>query len=306
MLLATSVTNPALGMDMPTNVSVDKLALVWRYPAAMMHCILGKVQQFIQGNQFGYHVPKNPAGAQARLRLMLLHADLGFTGEFADVRFCLTTPSKGTPHSHVRVEWNPAKAGSSATAYLLDDLATFLPHTNLMAEAYVTRIDLAVDVPGIRCAQLAAQRTSNHKNAQVFVGAKGEVNSIRIGARGSSAKTGTFLRVYDKPLPDYEDEMGVRAEIEVSRSGHLAAIGQVDPVRQIPPLPVPPRRGHGLFACFVSAARERGVKRALALLSSDKALAADFQAILDQCPAPWWDAATLLDQSQRPDRRGVC
>ena len=45
------------------------------------------------------------------------------------------------------------------------------------------------------------------------------------GARGSSAKVGTFLRVYDK-APDYQDEMGVRAEIEVSRSGPLAAIDQ--------------------------------------------------------------------------------
>jgi hypothetical protein len=85
------------------------------------------------------------------------------------------------------------------------------------------------------------------------------------GARGSSAKVGTFLRVYDK-APDYQDEMGVRAEIEVSRSGPLAAIDQ------------------------------EGDKRAMALLSTDKALAAEFQAILDQSSAPWWDPATLWDR----------
>jgi hypothetical protein len=56
--------------------------------------------------------------------------------------------------------------------------------------------------------------------------------------------------------------MGVRAEIEVSRLG--------------------------LFACFVSADSERGVNRALALLSPDKVLAAEFQAILAQCSAPWY------------------
>jgi hypothetical protein len=175
MLAATttvSVTNPAMSLGIPTTVSVDKLTLLWRYPTEMMHCILSKVQQFIQGNQFGYHVPKNPAGAQARLRLMLLDEDCEFTREFADLRFCLTTPAKGIPHSCVRVEWNSAKAGSLATAFLLDDLKLFLPDSNLMANAYVTRIDLAVDVPGIRCAQLAAQRNSNHKKAQVFVNAK--------------------------------------------------------------------------------------------------------------------------------------
>jgi hypothetical protein len=31
----------------------------------------------------------------------------------------------------------------------------------------------------------------------------------------------------------------------------------------------------------------------MGLLSTDKALAAEFQAIIDQCPAPCWDAATL-------------
>jgi hypothetical protein len=61
--------------------------------------------------------------------------------------------------------------------------------------------------------------------------------------------------------------MGIRAEIEVSR--------------------------HGLFACFVSAAREKGVQRAMTSLSTDEALAAGFQAILDQCRAPWWNPDLL-------------
>lgn len=36
----------------------------------------------------------------------------------------------------------------------------------------------------------------------------------------------------------------------------------------------------------------------MALLSTDKALAAEFQAVLDQCPAPWWDPATLWNRAK--------
>jgi hypothetical protein len=289
-------------MEMPTKVSVDKITLLWRYPAEMMHSILAKAQKFIQdGAAIGYHVPSNRAGAQARLLMMLLDEDFELSGEFADLRFCVTTPVKVTPHNHVRVEWNPAKAGPIATAHILEDLKLFLPdgESDLLAQAFVTRIDLAVDVPGIRCSQLAAQRTSNHKNAQVFVGPKGEVNSIRIGARGSSAKIGTFLRVYDKPLPDFDGEMGVRAEIELSRSGFLAGVHQIDnPFAKFRLYQFPPDVDQGLFACFVSAAREKGVKRAMALLSNAKNHAAEFQAIVDQCSAPWWNPDPLWQQAK--------
>jgi hypothetical protein len=44
---------------------------------------------------------------------------------------------------------------------------------------------------------------------------------------GFSAKTSTMLRVCDKRLPAYADAVGVRAEIEVSRSAWVAAIDQV-------------------------------------------------------------------------------
>ena len=54
----------------------------------------------------------------------------------------------------------------------------------------------------------------------------------------------------------------------------------------------------GLFACFVSAARERGVKRAMALLSNAKNHAAEFQAIVDQCSAPWWNPDPLWQQAK--------
>jgi len=39
------------------------------------------------------------------------------------------------------------------------------------------------------------------------------------------------------------------------------------------------------------------VKR-LSMLSNDKALAAEFQAIVDQSVAPWWDPATLWDRAR--------
>ena len=112
-----------------------------------------------------------------------------------------------------------------------------------------------------------------------------------------SAKVGTCLRVYDKP-PDYQDEMGGRAEIEVSRSGPLAAIDQVEnPFAKFCIYQFPPHINQGRFGCFIRAIREKGVKRAVALLSTDKSLAAEFQAILDQCPAAWWDPTSGLGRA---------
>lgn len=88
----------------------------------------------------------------------------------------------------MRIEWNPAKASSAATGYILDELATFLPETQdeLRSKAYVTRIDLAVDVPGISSRDLAAQRTSHPKKAEVFINAD-RVNPSRAGTRGLTA-----------------------------------------------------------------------------------------------------------------------
>ena len=88
--------------------------------------------------------------------------------------------------------------------------------------------------------------------------------------------------------------MGVRAEVEVSRSGHLATTNEIDnPFSKFGIYQFPPATNQGLFGCFVSAVREKGPKRALAMLSDDKARAAEFQAILDQCRAPWWDPDLL-------------
>lgn len=296
-----SVAEPALALDMPAQITVDKLSHVWRYPPEAMHATLTKVREFMKTNPTGYYAPPSRLGAQLRLMMSLLTIGSERSGERADIRLCLKPSGIGPPLSYVRVEWNPAKAGCFATEHILEDLKLFLPATgaDLLEHAYVTRIDLAVDVPGIRCAQLAAQRASNHKNAQIFVNAKGNVNSIRIGARGSSPTIGAFLRVYDKPLPDFANEMGVRAEIELSRTGFVATLNQIkNPFKKFRLYQFPPHLD-GVFACFASAAREKGAKRALALFSNEKALAAELEATLDQCSAPWWDPDLLWPRTRK-------
>lgn len=77
-------------------------------------------------------------------------------------------------------------------------------------------------------------------------------------ALGQSTKTGTFLRV-DRPLPAYADAMGVRAEIEVTRSGPLAAIDQVEnPFAKFCLYQFPPHISQGRFGCFIPASARRG------------------------------------------------
>jgi hypothetical protein len=55
---------------------------------------------------------------------------------------------------------------------------------------------------------------------------------------------------------------------------------------------------HGMFGCFVSAVREKGVKRALLMVADCKALAAEFQAKLDQSLAGWWDPDPLWEKAK--------
>ena len=54
------------------------------------------------------------------------------------------------------------------------------------------------------------------------------MNSVGIGAPRVIRQVGTFLRACDKPLPTLAHEMGVRAEIELSRSGVLASVHQIE------------------------------------------------------------------------------
>jgi hypothetical protein len=283
--------------NVTTAVSVDKLTLLWRYPPDSIEDIVARADGAISCDASWYTIPWQQAGCAARIRMALPDDDGQPSAQAADLQICRP---KFAQHGFVRIEWNPAKASAVALAYILHELAAFLPETQdeLLPRAYVTRIDLAVDVPGISCRDLAAQRASHHKNAEVHVGASGHVNSIRIGARGSSARMGTFLRVYDKPLPDFDDQMGVRAEVEVRRSGALATMNEIDnPFEKFCIYHFPPAMNRGLFGCFISTVREKGAKRALAMISNDKALAAEFQAILDQCAAPWWKPETLWDKA---------
>lgn len=282
-----------------TTVSVDKLTLLRRYPSQMMHAIIDAAADTISVGDGWYYDCVHKAGAAYRLRMALPDEYGERSSEFADLRFYVNIPNT-QKLGNLRIEWNPAKAGPAATTYILQELTAFLPDTTseLLSNAYVTRLDLAVDVPAISCRHLAAQRTSHHKNAEVFVGAGGHVNSIRIGARGSSAKTGTFMRVYEKDLPTYSGASGVRAEDEISRPGPTDHIHQMkNPFDKFRIYQFPPAAAdHGVFACFVSAAREKGVKRAPTLLSHDEA--AEFQAILDQSSAPWWAPGELWDRGK--------
>lgn len=211
-----------------TKGNVDKLTLLLRYSPVMMTSIVDAAAVAIDGASAWYHM-RPPQGCAVRLMMVLPDASGHPSAKFADLRFTKKTVGAGNLQGNVRIEWNPAKAGPAATPYIFNQLAAFLPETadELRSRAYVSRIDLAVDTSAIRCRHLVAQRTAHHKNAVVYVGADGHVSSIEVGARGSSKKTGSFLRVYDKRLPHHSDEMGVRAEIQMSRLGTLTSFSQI-------------------------------------------------------------------------------
>ena len=87
--------------------------------------------------------------------------------------------------------------------------------------------------------------------------------------------------------------------MEISRSGYLQNVHQVtNPFARFLIHQFEPAVSQGVFGYFLSAARENGVKRALAMLSRDKGLAAQFQAIIDKSPASWWASGPFWEQAK--------
>ena len=160
-----SVTDLVEAMNLPLTVTLDKLTLLWRYPPAMIDDIVLAAEAPSAAMPAGTSCPTN--GCIAARFIMFLPTTTA-------------SPRQHPPSPHLQgqvrppwlvlVEFNPAKASEVAPPYVFDELAAFLPETRdeLFEKAYVTRFDLAVDVPGIRCRDLAAQRTSHHKNAEVI------------------------------------------------------------------------------------------------------------------------------------------
>jgi hypothetical protein len=278
-------------------VSVDKLTLMRRYPHGAVQSILDKAEIVIEYGPWFRPFARN-AGGLHRLGMVLPNALGNPSQAFADLRFGHGR-SKTDPYGFVRIEWNPAKAGAPANAHILATLTSFLPDTpaQLLANAYVNRIDFAVDLPGVRCRTLVANRRAYHKKAAIHTGADGEVASIGIGSRQTSSKTGLYLRVYDKSLPHHGGAEGVRAEIELSRVGYFPALPQVPNPFTSFRIYQFPTDCHWLFRYFASVAREKGAKRALEMVGNDKLFAPLFQAHLDQSLAPWWDPDALWQRA---------
>ena len=90
----------------------------------------------------------------------------------------------------------------------------------------------------------------------------------------------------------------MRAEIELGRPGYLPALAAIDnPFSSFRIYRFPPALNEGAFGHLICAARQRGMKRAMAMLT-DKDQIAGFKTIVEQSRAPWWDPALLWDSAK--------
>jgi hypothetical protein len=60
----------------------------------------------------------------------------------------------------------------------------------------------------------------------------------------------------------------------------------------------PPHINQGRLGCFIPPFARKGSSARPGVAVADEALATEFQAILDQSSAPWWDPATLWDRAK--------
>jgi hypothetical protein len=104
-----------------------------------------------------------------------------------------------------RLEFNPSKAGVAGVSEVRTIAATLFSAED-MRHASVSRIDVAVDMHGVRISNLAV-RSRRHQKSMLVFGREGNLETIYVGDRGS----GSQVTIYDKA-----------AQLRETKSIHLA------------------------------------------------------------------------------------
>jgi hypothetical protein len=149
--------------------------------------------------------------------------------------------------------------------------------------SYVTRIDIAVDIPGIWVDHVLV---SAHKQqcASIFTNRTGKIESVYIGRRTSDR----YLRLYQKgPLKKVEEVL-IRVEYQTRDAGSLDKIDQMkNPFANLKLYHITEPDMPAETAWFIDSARQRGVRRALSIVP--KAAQKPLQDFLLAHQAPWWN-----------------
>lgn len=94
----------------------------------------------------------------------------------------------------LRFEWNPSKAGAEGQAEIREILSQLLPGgpARLIGEGKVSRLDVAVDLPGITPDDLIVEALRRRKR-HIYIGPDGYIETLYLGSSRSNQVT-----VYDR------------------------------------------------------------------------------------------------------------
>jgi len=117
---------------------------------------------------------------------------------------------------YLRIEWNPAKFDAAQKKYLFKQLDDFLDLApSIVGKAKVTRVDVAVDLPGIQIGDYAFERPKSPIRHLIY--RKGRLETLYLGTKAK----GQFC-IYDKGA-QLGDKTKVLTRVEARACPNLAA-----------------------------------------------------------------------------------
>lgn len=203
--------------------------------------------------------------------------------------------NEGYDACFVRLEFVPVDLGEIGIAQLIARLEPRIPHgwKTFLKHARVTRIEIAVDVSGVRMDEFLC--LPKQAVTSLEYGPDGHAKTLYLGKKG-----GSQTRIYSRKQKRLAKKQGwdgasvVRVErsINLGSSFRLAELGSLPnpftAMKMVPSLPPPPNPGKlNQWSMFEDSVRQRGLVAALALLPAERAKS--YKAHLAAYEVPWWD-----------------
>jgi hypothetical protein len=166
----------------PWILSIDKLSVVYSDPVPdRVWDVCARIVDSVRRGQF-------PGGILTGHRRFQVQIIIPMPG--SSQRFLIQAGRRGKNQRDYRLEFNPALVGSIAVAYILDVLNGIFGEggERLVRDGVITRIDLALDLPGLSADQVIA-RSRKQQVHGIFSDRQGTPTNIYLGRRKNNNTT---------------------------------------------------------------------------------------------------------------------
>lgn len=274
---------------------IDKITFTYDIPVADREPVLANLFGLADGGplkdlgSFGGH--------RYQKRFALTHPGTGEKVIFEAAPKPPKDKSKKLP-AFTRFEFNPARLGAAGVEFLRDQLVQVFfewhPWSAIAVNCKVTRLDIAVDLVGVRTADLIIEQVVQHAKAKpgkkwCYFSPSGVLETANLGFKKGQPVP---IIIYDKAqeltdkggTPIYGGAAHARVERRMQPNRSIASLAKmknplmgvviIDPTKPI----IPPETPHA-WTFFLDSCRMRGRKAALSLLSAQDIPAAYVEAL---------------------------